>query len=148
MNLMKRTESWDPFDLLSDVQHDLNRVFDRSLRGQNGWTRSFRPDLEVREEKDRFVVHADLPGMKKEDLSISVEGTYLTLRGERKEETESKEKGYRYSERFFGTFSRTIELPTEIDAQKVKAAYKDGVLEIQLPKSESAKPKQIDIEVK
>jgi HSP20 family protein len=95
-------------------------------------------------------LRADLPGLKKEEFSISVEGSQLTLKGERKQEKESgnPEKGYYYSERTYGTFLRSFEFPTEIQAEKVKAAYKDGVLEVTLPKSENAKPKQINVEVK
>lgn len=149
MDLIKKNNSfWDPFYALTDLQTDLNRAFNRTLMGHDQWSREFSPDIEVHEEADQFMVTADLPGLRKEDLNISVQGNMLTLRGERKREKESKSKEYHYSERFFGSFTRTVELPAEVDSGKVKASYRDGVLEISLPKSESAKPKQIQIEVK
>lgn len=136
---------WDPFDLMGDWQHEMNRLFQR-FPWKKEWT--FEPDIDVVEEKDSFLVKADLPGIKKEDLDIKVEGKFLTLKGERKEEKEVKEKNYFASERRYGAFTRTFELPTEIKAEQIKAAFKDGVLEMTLPKEEGAKAKQITIELK
>jgi len=149
MNLIRHNaESFNPFELVSDLQGEMNRIFNRSLTRRDGYGDVFAPSIEVREEADKFTLHADLPGLKKEDFNISVQGNQLILKGERKSEKESKEKGYFYSERYYGAFSRAFEFPTEIETDKVKAAYKDGVLELTLPKAESAKPKQIQIEVK
>lgn len=149
MNLMKRSHDlWDPFGVTEELQHEMNRLFGRSLMKRNGWGRPFEPEIDVIEEKDHFLVKADLPGIKKEELDIKVEGRLLTLKGERKEEKETKEKNYYSSERFYGTFTRVIELPTDVKAEEVKAAYKDGVLEISLPKTEGAKAKQIRVEIK
>lgn len=151
MTLMKRTrEIWDPFDFVRDLQGEMSRAFNTSLSRTDGdlWRRSFEPEIDVKEEADRYLVHADLPGVKKEELDISVTGNLLVIKGERKQEKETKEKDYYYSERVFGSFSRTLELPTEVDASKVQAAYKDGVLEIALPKSESSKPRQIKVDIK
>lgn len=140
--------TWDPFDVLTDLQTDLNRAFNRSLTRQDGWLKNFEPQVEVRDEGDHFVVHADLPGLKKEEFSIKVQGTTLTLAGERKNEKETKEKRSYYSERSYGSFVRTLEFPVEVQAEKVKASYKDGVLEIALPKAESAKAREISVEIK
>jgi HSP20 family protein len=150
MELIRREKDWwDPFDVITDLQSDLNRAFNRQLtRRGDGFARAFEPNIEVREEDARFIVRADAPGLQKEDLDIRVEGNLLTIRGERKEEKETKKKGYQYSERYYGVFSRTVELPTELQADKVEASYKNGVLEVSLPKAESAKPKQIAVEVK
>ena len=148
MNLIKRSETWDPFDLMTDFQNEMNRLFHRSLHKKNGWEKTFEPEVDLVEEKDTFIVKADLPGIKKEELDIKVEGRVLTLKGERKEEKETKEKNYYASERFYGVFTRMIELPTDVKADQVKAAYKDGVLEITLPKTEGAKAKQVTVEVK
>ncbi|MFA6600063.1 MAG: Hsp20/alpha crystallin family protein [Candidatus Omnitrophota bacterium] len=151
MNIVKRTqEPWDPFDMLLDLQSEMNHAFNRSLTHKDQWARGFEPSIEVREEADHYILQTDLPGLKREDFNISVKGNQLTLKGERKyeKETQDKEKGYFYSERSFGAFSRTLEFPTEIQADKVKAAYKDGVLEVALPKVESSQPKQINVEVK
>ncbi|PIQ85021.1 MAG: hypothetical protein COV74_10510 [Candidatus Omnitrophica bacterium CG11_big_fil_rev_8_21_14_0_20_45_26] len=150
MNLIKRNQNtWDPFDVLEDLQTDLNRMFNRTLttKGQD-WALAFQPNIEIHEEPDHYALQADLPGFKKEDFNISVEGSRLTISGERKHERETKKKGYFYSERSYGSFARSWDFPTEIQSDKIKATYHDGVLDIQLPKSESAKPKQINVEVK
>lgn len=152
MTLMRRKKDlWDPFDFVRDLQDEMSRFLSLSpLRrdGDLGWRGVFEPEIEVREEADHFLVRADLPGIRKEDIDISVTENVVTLKGERKAESERKEKNYFYSERVYGAFSRTIELPAEIEAEKVRASYKDGVLELTLPKVESAKPKQIKVEVK
>ncbi len=152
MNLTKRSRDLsDPFDFVRDLQDEMTRFLTATpLKrdgGLTGW-QSFVPDIELREEENQFLVRADLPGMKKEEIDISVGGNILALKGERKTETENKSKNYHYSERSYGSFSRTIELPCEVEADKVKASYKDGVLELVLPKSESAKPQQIKVDVK
>lgn len=148
MNLIKRHEVWDPFDLMTDFQNEMNRLFHRSLTRKNGWEKTFEPELDLIEEKDAFILKVDLPGIKKEELDIKVEGKLLTLKGERKEEKETKEKNYHASERFYGAFTRVIELPMDVKADQIKALYKDGVLEIALPKTEGAKAKQVTVEVK
>jgi HSP20 family protein len=148
MHLIKRHETWDPFDLMTDFQNEMNRLFHRSLHKKNGWEKTFEPEVDLVEEKDSFIVKADIPGIKKEEMDIKVEGRLLTLKGERKEEKETKEKNYYASERFYGAFTRMIELPTDVKADQVKATYKDGVLEITLPKTEGAKAKQVTVEVK
>lgn len=139
MELLKRCNDslWDPFN-------DFGNFAGVPLRGRD----VFQPDIEIHEETDHYELSADLPGFKKEDFDISVQGNTLTLKGERKQEKERKEKGAYFSEKYYGVFSRTLEFPTEIQTDKVKAAYKDGVLEVLLPKSESSKPKQINVEVK
>ena len=152
MTLMRRSRDlWDPFDFVRDLQDEMSRFLTVSpLRkdGDLGWRNFFEPEIEVREENDHFLVRADLPGIKKEELDIAVTGNTLTIKGERKTETEKKGKSYYYSERSHGAFSRTIQLPCEIDSDKVRASYRDGVLELALQKAESAKPKQIKVEVK
>jgi HSP20 family protein len=139
MELLKRYNEglWDPFS-------DFGNFAGVTLRGKE----AFQPDIEIHEEADHYALSADLPGFKKEDFDISVQGNTLTLKGERKQEKERKEKGAYFSEKYYGAFSRTLEFPTEIQTDKVKASYKDGVLEVNLPKSESSKPKQISVEVK
>lgn len=146
MNLVKQNP-WESFDLLSDLQTDLNRVFNRSLT-RNDWEKSFNPVVEVKESANQYTVHADLPGLQKEDFSISVEKNRLTLKGERKEEKAATEKGYHYTERAYGTFSRMLDFTADIQSDQVKASYQNGVLEIVLPKSEQAKVKSIQVEVK
>lgn len=127
---------WDPFDFWGEVREEMKQL------------KSFHPHVDVAEEKEAFVVKADLPGIKKEDLEVKVEGRFLTLKGERKEEKETKEKNYFSSERTYGSFVRVLEMPSDVKAEEIKAGYKDGVLEVRLPKTESAKTKQITVEVK
>jgi len=147
---MKQTNRWiDPLDLVTGLQDDMNRLFSSSLsRGSQGSFGEFLPSLELKEDENQFLLHLDIPGMDRKDLDISVTGSTLTIKGERKEEENKKGKGYFYSERRYGSFQRSIELPAEVDADKVMAGYKDGVLELTLPKSEKAKPKQIRVDVK
>jgi HSP20 family protein len=108
---------------------------------------AFYPALDVIEEKDQYVLKADLPGIKKEDIKVSVENGVLTIEGERKSETEHKDKQVHRVERSWGRFVRTLNLGTSVDQHKIRANYKDGVLELIVPKSEAAKPKAIDIQV-
>jgi HSP20 family protein len=109
----------------------------------SGWT----PALDLYEDKDNFVVKAELPGMKREDIEVSLHEGSLSISGERKSEEKHADAEVYRTERFFGRFQRTVTLPTPVAAAKVKAAYKDGVLTITLPKTEEAKPKQIEVNV-
>jgi len=144
--------NWTPFDRLSSLRDEVNRLFDVSQPGFgsardsslfSGWT----PALDVYQDKDNVFVKAELPGMKKEDIDISLEKGMLSISGERKHEKESGEGENYRSERYFGKFHRSITLPTAIEAAKVTAAYTDGVLTVTLPKAEEAKPKQIEVNV-
>jgi HSP20 family protein len=103
--------------------------------------------MDVHEDKDNVYVKVELPGMKKEDIEVSMHEGNLSISGERRNEREQKEAESYRSERFFGRFQRTVALPSPVAAEKVKAQYKDGILSILLPKTEEAKPKQIDVNV-
>jgi HSP20 family protein len=144
-----KTEMWDPFRGLDELQQEMNRLFDTSLRrvGRGDLEGAFWPAVDVAEEKDGFLVRMDLPGLAKEDVTVTLQDHFLTIKGEKKHETEAKETNYYYRERVHGTFTRTIELPSTVDAKKIDAQFKDGVLSVRLPKTEEAKPKQIDIKV-
>ena len=104
------------------------------------------PDLEAQTDENNVYVKADLPGLKKEDISVSIDDNILTVKGERKFEKEEKNKQYHITERSYGSFERRLSLGTNVDAAKVKANYKDGVLDITIPKSEKTKAKQIAVE--
>jgi HSP20 family protein len=139
---------WTPFDRLPTLRDELNRIFDSAFPTRDsglfsGWT----PALDVYDEKDNFVVKVELPGMKKEDINLSLHDGVLTVSGERKHEREQKEAGTFRSERYFGRFQRSVTLPARVNAGDVKASYKDGVLSIDLPKAEEAKPRQIAVNV-
>ena len=99
------------------------------------------------EEKDDVVVKAEIPGMKKENLEINLSDSHLIIKGEKKQEEEVKKKGYYYSERSYGSFMRSIDLPNEVKSEKATANFKDGVLEVRLPKTEEAKRKEVKIKV-
>ena len=132
------------FDRLSSLNEEFDRVFNTSFDPLFGSSFSrWNPALDVYQDKEKFTVVAEIPGMKKEEIEISLHDGALTISGERKRE-ESKDQGYR-TERFFGKFQRTVTLSAAVDANKVKATYKDGLLEITLPKAEEAKPRQIEL---
>ncbi|MBD3379712.1 MAG: Hsp20 family protein [Candidatus Omnitrophica bacterium] len=148
----QRRDVWQPFREMETLQDEMNRLFDLSLGrwpGRNAglMESAWSPTVDVFESKDNIMVKADIPGMKKEDIEVSVRDDVLTIRGEKKEEKEAKEKGSVKTERFYGSFNRAIALPSPVDEDKVKASYKDGVLEIVLPKKEEEKPKQIQVDV-
>jgi HSP20 family protein len=103
------------------------------------------PALDIGENKDAFVVKAEVPGCKAEDIDISVQGNTLTISGEKKHEEEKKEKGYYHVERSYGSFRRDLNLATEIDADKINAVCENGVLTLTLPKSEKAKPVKVEV---
>jgi HSP20 family protein len=145
------TPAWPAFGRLSDLRDELDRLFDsplselgRTSRLLNGWA----PAVDLYEDKDNFTVKAELPGLKREDIDVSLNEGALVISGERKAEQKFDEAGTHRVERFFGRFSRTILLPATVNADKIAAQYKDGVLTVTLPKSEEAKPKQIEINVK
>jgi len=122
----------------------LPAVWRRIPTVEMGWA----PAIEVFEKEDKFVVKAELPGMKEEDIDISVVGDTLTVKGERKAESEVKEEDYYCCERSYGSFSRSIAVPSNVDAKKIEANYEDGVLEVSLPKAPEVKPKKIAVSAK
>lgn len=141
---------WPGLDRLTSLRDEIDRLFDnplaelaRSSQLLSGWT----PAFDVFEDKDNVYVRAELPGMRKEDINLSLHNGSLSVSGERKSDDQLKEAEVYRSERFFGRFQRTITLPTPIAVDKVKAQYKDGLLEVTLPKAEEAKPKHIDVNV-
>jgi len=145
------TTAWSPFRHLSVLRNEIDRLFDFPLNTLSNVSQDFlsgwSPSIDLYDDRDHFVLKAEIPGMKKEDIDISLHGDVLTLSGERKEEkTFEKAETYR-SERFLGKFQRTLTLPSAVDASKVQASYKDVVLTVTLPKSEEAKPKQIEVKV-
>jgi HSP20 family protein len=141
---------WDPFADMAQLREQVNKLFEQSI-AQNGREpvsmRTWVPAVDIADTAETIVVHADLAGIKPEDITIEVEGGMLTLRGERKLEKETKDKQFVRVERSYGSFQRTFNLAVPIKQSDIKAAYKNGVLEITLPKAEEAKPKQITIEI-
>jgi HSP20 family protein len=134
-----------PLAQLSELHREMNRLFDGSIFANNiaGWA----PAVDVIQEKDQLRVIAELPGLKKDEIDLSLQDGVLTISGERKNETETKEGETHRSERFLGRFQRSIELPVEVNPEGVSASYQNGVLTVTLAKAEEAKPKQITINV-
>ncbi len=125
----------------------LNRFFDDDFLSQLSAEKHWSVALDVIEEKEQYVLKADLPGIKKEDIKVSLEDNILTLEAERKSEAESQDKQIHRIERTYGHYQRTLNLGANVDAGKIRANYKDGVLELIVPKSENVKPKSIDVHV-
>ncbi len=142
---------WRPFKDLMSVQDEMNRLFDDFFGRpvtRPGWTEAaWCPCVDVSETKDNVIIKTELPGISKDDVKVSVQDNILTLSGEKKQEKEEKDANYHRMERSYGSFSRSFTLPTSVQPDKVKAAYKDGILRITLPKSEEVKAKQIPITV-
>jgi HSP20 family protein len=105
------------------------------------------PVVDLFEERDDIVVKAELPGMDKDNIQVNLTDHTLTIKGEKKKEEEEKEENYYRSERSYGSFVRTLELPREVHAEKVKASFKNGILEVRMPKTEEAKAKEIKVKV-
>ena len=140
--------NWGSFDQWSNLREEINRLFETPTTDE--WSREseffgWAPAIDLYENNDSVVVKAELPGMKKEDIDISLHQGSLIISGERKSESESGEGDSSRSERFFGRFQRALELPRPVDPNKVTASYKDGILTVTLPKTEESKPKQITV---
>ena len=140
--------AWPPLDRWSSLRDDLNSLFELPFwssfarQGQlfGGWS----PALDLYQDTDNVVAVVELPGMKKEDIDISLRDGTLTISGEQKSQTSNGEKAER-TERYIGRFRRSVTLPTRVDADKISASYRDGILTVTLPKAEEAKPKQIEV---
>jgi HSP20 family protein len=142
---------WRPFRDVVSIQDEVNKLFDDFFGNRPArieWTEGvWNPSVDVTEDKDSLVVKAEMPGMSKDDVKVSVQDNVLTLKGEKKQEKEEKDKNYHRVERSYGSFCRSFQLPTSVKADKIKAGYKDGVLSITLPKTEEVKPKEIPISI-
>ena len=146
---------WDPFRDLATLHDCVDHLFEDSLRGLRGSQRAealegtaWAPAVDILEKDNEVVLRADLPGLDPKDVEIQVQNGTLTLRGERKFESDVKEDNFRRVERVHGSFVRSFSLPQSVDPEKVEAEYKNGVLEVKLPKRPEAKPKQIKVAVK
>jgi HSP20 family protein len=124
----------------------VNEFFGRGSGEEGGWTAgAWMPPVEIYDMDDALMVRVELPGVAKEDVHVELHENTLTLRGERKADPQVKEEQYHRQERMYGPFQRTFRLPTPVDTEKVQATYRDGLLELKLPKSEAVKPKRIAI---
>lgn len=138
---------WDPFSELQTLRQTMDRLFDdpRPWRlAVNGGAESLFP-VDLYETNDEVVVKASLPGVKPEDIDISITGQILTLKGETKQEQEEKQQNYYRRERRSGTFMRQLQLPTEVESDRAEAVFEHGVLRLALPKAEAVKPRTIKV---
>ena len=142
---------WEPVREMEDFQNRLSTLFGRPLRRGDGREEITLPDwtplADITEDEKEYLIKAELPEMKREDVKVTVENGVLTISGERKFEKEEKKRKYHRVERGYGTFLRSFTLPDDADASKVKAEFKNGLLTVRVPKSEHAKPKQIEVNV-
>jgi HSP20 family protein len=139
---------WDPAREIDTLQGSMNQLFDRFFEGQTGngsVARRWIPAMDLVETEDNLVLRADLPGMSEDDLNIEIKDGVLTVSGERKAEHEEKGEGFHRVERSFGSFSRSLSLPDGAQADRVAADFKDGVLEVRIPKPEETKPTRVAI---
>jgi HSP20 family protein len=148
MNLVR----WDPFRELEEVSTRLNRLFNqplgrRLIDDEGSLMAEWAPAVDVQETDGEYLIKADLPDVKKEDVHVELQDGMLCLRGERRQEKEEKGKKFHRVERAYGQFERRLALPSEVDPQKVAAEFKNGVLNVHPPKSASAKPKAIEVKV-
>ena len=153
----KAVSPWRPFGELTTWERDMDRMLDDFFgrRVRSWWPERFRfdemevrpPAVDIFDEKDDIVVKAELPGMEKDNIEVNLTDRTLTIKGEKKKEEEVKKENYYRSERSYGSFLRTLELPKEVQSDKVKAAFKNGILEIRMPKTEDAKAKEVKVQV-
>ena len=141
---------WDPFRELATLQDRMNRLFQETAgSGETSLTNagSFIPPVDVYEDEQGLRLKLEVPGVEEKDLDVRIENNVLTVRGERKFEKEEKEEKFHRIERRYGSFARSFTLPNTVDAEKVSAEYKNGVLELKLSKKAEAKPKQIKVNI-
>jgi HSP20 family protein len=141
---------WDPFREIEDMFARYNRSIgwprreSQEVMASGDWS----PRVDIAETDNEFIIKAEVPEIKKEDVKVTVDNGVLTIRGERKQEKEEKNKKFHRIERYYGGFSRTFTLPNNVDETKIEASFKDGMLNLQIPKVEEAKPKAIEVKVK
>src|SRR5437899_12435770 len=150
---MNTLTKWNPFKEMEDLENRLSTLFGRApVRRGNGEEEfitmtEWAPLVDITEDDKEYLIKAELPEVKKDDVKVALENGVLTISGERQFEKEQKNKKYHRVERGYGTFMRSFTLPDDADANKIKAEFKNGLLKMHLPKSEHAKPKQIEVNV-
>jgi HSP20 family protein len=152
-------DKWHPLKDLESMRREMDRIWEEMLPSTRrafyelpwvkGAVEKFvaSPAIDVIDKENEVVVKADMPGVDKDDIEISLQENTLTIRGEVKAEDETKEENYYYSERNYSSFARTINIPTKVEAEKIKAGLKDGILTIHLPKAKELQPRKIKVEI-
>jgi HSP20 family protein len=147
---------WSPMKELEDMRRDMERlfeeVFEPSRRRRQWWPKSpgggvVVPNIDMYDRKSEIVVKAELPGVERDKIDLTITRDAITIKGEIKREEEIKDEDYYAREISYGNFTRSVALPSEVESEKAKATFKNGILEIVLPKKEEAKPKEIKVEV-
>jgi HSP20 family protein len=137
---------WDPFQDLLSIQDEMNQLFGRVFGQQSGpGQRAWAPALDIAERPDAYLLTVEVPGVKPEDLDITLEGGVLTVQGERRFQDESTDQQWHRVERRYGAFRRSITLPSQTQADKIEASFEDGLLHITVPKTDAAMPKRIEV---
>ena len=139
---------WRPFSEMTNLQREMNRMFDTFMRTpeeEDSFKGTWSPEVDIKESSDAIIIQAELPGMKKEEIKLSIRDNTLQMSGEKKMEEERKDETYHRVERAYGSFLRTFTLPSMVDASKIHAVFKDGVLHLTLPKTEESKSREISI---
>lgn len=150
MNYLTKFDTWNPFEELSTLRNRMDRLVSQATGeppNEELFPTQWVPASDVVETKNAIIVKAELPGLTEKDVSVEIENGLLILKGERKFEKQADEKGYRRIERAYGTFLRTFTLPPNVAQDKIRAAFTNGLLEVEIPKKEEAKPKAINIAV-
>lgn len=145
----KDLESWNPFKEFQLLANRFGPLFDEMFpyeKGSESWLSQWVPAIDIYESDDAIKISAELPGLDKKDVEITVENNVLTIKGEKKLDKEIKKERYYRCERCYGTFTRSFTLADYVDPESIKAQFKNGILEIAIPKKEHAKPKEITIE--
>ena len=150
---MSTITRWDPFRELDDLQNRLSTMFGRAPVKKEGDKREaltvaeWAPLVDIVEDDKNYVIKAELPGIKKEEIKVGVQDDVLTISGQRHYEKEEKDKKFHRIERAYGSFMRSFTIPEDSDGEKVSAEFKDGILIVHLPKTEKVKPKQVEVKV-
>lgn len=135
---------YNPWSMLRDIQEEMNNVFNKNIDGKGTqWT----PHVDITEESDKYRVLADLPGVKLEDIKLTVDDNVMTIKGERKAENKKENENYSRIERFSGSFYRQFSLPENADIKNIQAKCKQGVLDVVIPKKEPTTPKSLEIKI-
>ena len=141
---------YEPFSAMRSLQDEMNRAFGNVLTrtddGSSAATSGWSPAVDVREDSDRFVIHADVPGVAPGDIELTMENGVLTIKGERSKDATSDANGFRRVERVYGSFYRRFTLPDTADGESVSAKTRDGVLEVVIPKKAAVQPKRIEVQ--
>jgi HSP20 family protein len=136
---------YEPWNLLNQLHQELERSRDDKSGEGAVATAEWAPAVDIKEEVDKFVIHADIPGVKPENIEVSMEAGVLTVKGEKESEAKTEKEGYKRVERTYGSFYRRFSLPDTADGDAINAKCKHGVLEITIPKREAVKPKRISV---